>query len=127
MHDMAQVRTSAGRLCLLLLYVAGTSSAQPMLGLCTWNSFAMHINATLLTSVAQAMVTSGLAHKGYTMLAIDDGWGADQRDANGDIVADPERFPQGMAALGDTVHSLGLKLGLCTLSEWSKRESEQYD
>ena len=34
------------------------------------------------------------------------------RDSTGRIVADPVAFPQGMAALADYVHSLGLKFGL---------------
>ena len=34
------------------------------------------------------------------------------RDANGTIVADPQRFPSGMKALADYVHAKGLKFGL---------------
>ena len=33
------------------------------------------------------------------------------RDKNGNIVADPQRFPSGIKALGDYIHSLGLKFG----------------
>jgi alpha-galactosidase len=42
---------------------------------------------------------------------IDDCWQV-SRDANGVIIADPQRFPNGMKALADYVHGLGLKLGL---------------
>ena len=37
-----------------------------------------------------------------------------QRTANGTIVADPTRFPSGMRALSDYVHSKGLRFGLYT-------------
>jgi alpha-galactosidase len=42
---------------------------------------------------------------------IDDCWQID-RDASGNIIPDPKRFPSGMKALADYVHSKGLKFGL---------------
>jgi alpha-galactosidase len=42
---------------------------------------------------------------------IDDCWQV-SRDAHGDIVADPQRFPSGIKALADYVHSVGLKFGI---------------
>jgi len=44
---------------------------------------------------------------------LDDCW-AGPRDPNGSVTADPTRFPSGMKALADYVHSKGLKLGLYT-------------
>jgi hypothetical protein len=35
-----------------------------------------------------------------------------ERDANGRLVPEPERFPSGMSALGDYIHGKGLKLGI---------------
>lgn len=35
-----------------------------------------------------------------------------ERDANGDLQADPVKFPSGMKALGDYIHERGLKFGL---------------
>jgi alpha-galactosidase len=48
---------------------------------------------------------------GYRYVVIDDCWQV-SRDATGRIVADPVRFPSGMKALADSVHSKGLRFGL---------------
>ena len=39
-----------------------------------------------------------------------------ERSPNGTINVDPVRFPGGMKALIDYVHSKGLKFGICTSS-----------
>jgi len=43
---------------------------------------------------------------------VDDCWEAKERDADGNIVADPKKFPSGMKALGDYLHSKGFKFGI---------------
>ena len=48
---------------------------------------------------------------GYIYVNIDDCWQV-SRDASGNIVVDPQRFPHGMKAVGDYIHSLGLKFGV---------------
>ena len=58
------------------------------------------------------MVESGMRDAGYTYLVLDDGWMADKRDSNGKLVADPNKFPSGMKALGEYIHSKGLKYGI---------------
>eukprot|EP00027_Filamoeba_sp_ATCC50430_P015257 CAMPEP_0168565142 /NCGR_PEP_ID=MMETSP0413-20121227/13656_1 /TAXON_ID=136452 /ORGANISM="Filamoeba nolandi, Strain NC-AS-23-1" /LENGTH=400 /DNA_ID=CAMNT_0008596931 /DNA_START=26 /DNA_END=1228 /DNA_ORIENTATION=+ len=63
--------------------------------------------------IAEAMVKNGMKDLGYNYINLDDCWAGD-RDANGELTADPRRFPSGMKALADYVHSLGLKLGLYT-------------
>ena len=49
---------------------------------------------------------------GYDYVNIDDCWMAPSRDAAGNLVPDPTRFPDGIKAVADYVHSLGLKLGI---------------
>ena len=61
---------------------------------------------------AQALVSSGLARLGYNYINLDDCWMAPQRTADGELQADPTRFPHGIAWLADQLHSMGLKLGL---------------
>lgn len=56
-------------------------------------------NETMVRSVAAAFIRHGLAHKGYTLLELDDGWPAANRSASGAIVADPVLFPSGMKKL----------------------------
>jgi alpha-galactosidase len=48
---------------------------------------------------------------GYQYIVIDDCWQV-SRDATANIVADPQRFPNGIKAVADYVHSLGLKFGI---------------
>src|SRR6185437_13689274 len=61
---------------------------------------------------ADAMVSSGMKNAGYKYVNIDDCWEAPARDANGNLTTDPQRFPGGMKALADYVHSKGLKIGI---------------
>ena len=84
----------------------------PPMGWNSWNRFATSIDEELVRQIADAMVASGMRDAGYQYVNIDDGWQAPERDADGRIVPDPERFPGGMAALAEYVHGLDLKLGL---------------
>jgi alpha-galactosidase len=83
----------------------------PPMGWNSWNKFACNVNEQLIRELADAMVTSGMKDAGYVYLVIDDCWQID-RDAQGNILPDPQRFPSGMKALADYVHSRGLKFGL---------------
>lgn len=86
-------------------------SLTPAMGWNSWNEFACNVNEDLIKSMAGAMVESGMRDAGYVYLNIDDCWhGA--RDENGFIQADPNKFPSGMKALADYIHSKGLKLGI---------------
>jgi len=77
----------------------------------SWNKFGCDVSEKLIKSVADAMVSNGMRDAGYNYLVIDDCWQVD-RDADGNIVPDAKRFPSGMKALGDYVHSKGLKFGI---------------
>ena len=83
----------------------------PPMGWNSWNKFACNVSEKLIKEMADAMVTSGMRDAGYVYLVIDDCWQID-RDAQGNIQPDPQRFPSGMKALADYVHSKGLKFGL---------------
>ncbi|AXB58817.1 glycoside hydrolase family 27 protein [Flavobacterium fluviale] len=84
----------------------------PPMGWNSWNTFATNIDEKLVKETADIMVSSGLAAAGYNYIVLDDGWMTHERDANGDLVPDPEKFPNGMKSLIDYVHSKGLKFGL---------------
>src|SRR6266851_1784443 len=66
----------------------------------------------LIEQTARAMVTSGMKAAGYQYVNIDDCWLAAQRAADGQLQPNPATFPQGITAVADYVHSLGLKLGI---------------
>ncbi|CAM5280993.1 alpha-galactosidase [Streptomyces canarius] len=61
---------------------------------------------------ADAMVSSGMRDAGYRYVVVDDCWFDPQRDAAGNLRADPAKFPNGMRALGDYIHGKGLKFGI---------------
>ena len=87
---------------------------KPPLGWNSWNTFGNNISDSLIRESARAMVDSGLKDAGYEYIVIDDCWALRQRDENGRLVPDPEKFPEGMCALSDYIHSLGLKFGMYT-------------
>jgi alpha-galactosidase len=84
----------------------------PPMGWNSWNAFHCDVNASLIEATADAMVSSGMKAAGYVYVNIDDCWLLKQRGANGELVADPAKFPQGMKAVADYVHRKGLKLGI---------------
>jgi alpha-galactosidase len=83
----------------------------PPMGWNSWNKFGCNVSEQLIRSVADAMITSGLKDAGYQYVVIDDCWQV-SRDKDGNIVPDPQRFPSGIKALADYVHSKGLKFGI---------------
>ncbi|HWK10986.1 MAG TPA: alpha-galactosidase [Vicinamibacterales bacterium] len=83
----------------------------PPMGWNSWNRFQCDVSDALVRQTADAMVSSGMRDAGYRYIVIDDCWQV-SREANGTIVADPQRFPNGMKALADYVHSKGLRFGL---------------
>ena len=84
----------------------------PPMGWNDWNAFGCGVSESLVEQTAQAIVSSGLRDAGYRYVNIDDCWALPDRDANGNLVANPAKFPDGISALADYVHSLGLKLGI---------------
>jgi alpha-galactosidase len=86
-------------------------AATPPMGWNSWNKFGCNVSEDLIRQIADAMVKSGMKDAGYQYVVIDDCWQV-SRDKNGNIVADPQRFPSGIEALADYVHGLGLKFGI---------------
>ncbi len=84
----------------------------PPMGWNTWNTFASNINEALVMETADTMVKNGMRDAGYVYIVIDDCWSLHERDAAGNLVPDPQKFPSGMKALGDYLHARGLKFGI---------------
>lgn len=83
----------------------------PPMGWMTWNLFQGNINEQLIRETADAMVEGGFRDAGYKYIFIDDLWQGG-RDRHNNIIPDPVKFPHGIKALADYVHSKGLKLGI---------------
>lgn len=109
---------------------SGHSPAAPLppMGWNSWNKFHTKITEKIVRETADAMVASGMKEAGYEYIVIDDSWQYGRvprsyvsnvepragRDTNGELMADPERFPSGIKALADYVHGKGLKFGIYT-------------
>jgi hypothetical protein len=82
----------------------------PPMGWNSWNCWGLSVSTEKVKNSAQAMIDKGLVDHGWTYMNIDDGWEAESRDTKGRIVPNT-KFPD-MKALGDWLHSRGLKFGI---------------
>jgi alpha-galactosidase len=110
---------------IILLFLMVQTNAQkfagmaltPPMGWNSWNGFHCDVNEKLIREVADAIVASRMKDAGYQYVVIDDCWQG-ERDKDGFIQPDPDRFPSGMKALADYVHSKGLKFGIYSDAGW---------
>ena len=84
----------------------------PPMGWNSWNKIGCNVDEKTIRDIADAMVSSGMKDCGYKYIVIDDCWHDSTRDSQGFIRANPARFPSGIKALADYVHSKGLKFGI---------------
>src|SRR5689334_12869853 len=84
----------------------------PPMGWNDWNTFGCNINETVVRQTADALVANGMRDAGYRYVVVDDCWFNPNRDSAGNLQGDPTRFPSGMRALGDYLHSRGLLFGI---------------
>jgi alpha-galactosidase len=89
----------------------GMLAQTPPMGWNSWTYFTDDVSDQIIRATADAMVQNGMKAAGYTYILLDDFW-AGGRDSHNQLFADPKRFPGGMKALVDYVHSKGLKIGL---------------
>lgn len=101
------------------------ASPNPIRGISTWcvdsspsmfsdNCGADICNETMIQTMAQGLIHSGMKEAGYDLVLLDDCWAGPSRDSEGNLQANVTEFPNGMKPVVDYVHSLGLKLGLYT-------------
>jgi len=81
----------------------------PPMGWNSWNHFAEKVTDADIRAAADALVSTGMRAAGYVYVNVDDTWQG-KRDEHG-VLHSNERFPD-MKALGDYLHSKGLKFGL---------------
>ena len=82
----------------------------PPMGWNSWNCWALSVSQEKVMASAAALINKGLADYGYAYMNIDDAWEGEERTPEGYITAN-EKFPD-MKALGDWLHSNGLKFGI---------------
>lgn len=84
----------------------------PPMGWNSWNTFGWNISDELIRTTADFFVESGLKGAGYEYIVIDDCWSEKERDKDGRLVPDHNKFPNGIKPVADYVHSKGLKFGM---------------
>lgn len=116
-------------ICVFALSILTTASAldnglalTPPMGWLAWERYRCIVDCVaypndcvsekLFRRTADLLVSEGYAGVGYEYVIIDDCWLAQERDSQGRLQPDPKRFPNGIKALADYVHSLGLKFGI---------------
>ena len=87
-------------------------AATPPMGWNSWNAYNCNgLNETVVKSMADAFVTTGMKAVGYEYVNLDDCW-MDGRDANGKLKWNASKFPSGIPALAEYIHNKGLKIGI---------------
>ncbi|WP_427918186.1 NPCBM/NEW2 domain-containing protein [Streptomyces sp. cg40] len=96
--------------------LADGQALTPPMGFNNWNSThcRAEFNESMVEGIADLFVAKGLKAAGYQYVNLDDCWALPSRDADGQLVPDPVRFPHGIKAVADYVHAKGLKLGIYT-------------
>jgi alpha-galactosidase len=87
----------------------------PPMGFNSWYAYNINVSESIVEGIADQMATNGMLAAGYQYINLDDGW-AGYRDTNGVMVANTNRFPDGIKALADYVHGKGFKFGLYTVA-----------
>lgn len=114
-----------GVLCSVCVLTDGLNNGlalTPPMGWLTWERFRCNTNCAkdpdncisewLIKAMADRLVEDGYAAAGYKYITIDDCWPEPERDKDGRLQPDHKRFPSGIKALADYVHSKGLKFGI---------------
>jgi len=100
---------------LLLSFSFYAANAQkvktPTMGWCSWYQYDVHISEDAIRTQAAALKASGLYEAGYNFVNIDDGY-FEGRAPEGKLLYDTVKFPHGMKAMVDYIHSLGMKAGI---------------
>ncbi|CAF9938740.1 MAG: hypothetical protein ALECFALPRED_007831 [Alectoria fallacina] len=115
--SFTRLATTAALLPLALrASAAGTSSYNglaltPAMGWDNWNAFGCKISEELILTTAQKIVELGLRDLGYYYIILDDCW-SNGRTSNGTLQANATKFPDGIPAVAEKIHDMGLGWGM---------------
>ncbi|XP_025407951.1 alpha-N-acetylgalactosaminidase-like [Sipha flava] len=121
-HSMIKICLSLLFICKISLALDNGLALTPPMGWLAWQRFRCNIDCSnfpdecisekLFITTADLLVSEGYDKFGYNYVVIDDCWMQTNRTADGKLQADKKRFPNGIKALADYVHSKGLKFGI---------------
>ena len=89
----------------------GMLALTPPLGWNSWNAFRESVSDDKIRMMADNMVSSGLAARGYTYVNVDSCWQSSERGGEYSAIKPNNKFPD-MKALSSYVHAKGLKFGI---------------
>ena len=93
------------------LALGNGQAVTPPMGWNDWNAYACNVSEQLVEQTALTMHNDGMQAAGYQYVNIDDCWMSSSALKRA-LVANPAKFPDGIAAVASYMHSLGLKLGI---------------
>ena len=105
---------------------AAVLAPTPYMGWNTYYGVGGHFNEATIKSVADSLISSGLAGAGYKIVWLDYGWATGARDSNGNLVVDASQWPDGMSGLTSWLHAQGLYAGIYTAVFLSSRYSGRF-
>ncbi|MBF0199584.1 MAG: NPCBM/NEW2 domain-containing protein, partial [Planctomycetes bacterium] len=95
----------------LTLRVGNQVCLTPPMGWNSWYCWSESVSSEKVKSIAKGFVDKGLIDYGWTYINIDDCWGGPKRGGKFNALMGNERF-QDMKGLCDSIHDMGLKVGL---------------
>ncbi|MGD0912165.1 MAG: glycoside hydrolase family 27 protein [Terracidiphilus sp.] len=111
----------AGPILILVTAFANASASEselaatPPMGWANWNSLGCKYDEGTIRAMADRLVSTGMRDVGYRYLIIQECIvPAGHRAADGTLIPDPAKFPNGIPALVAYIHSKGLKAGIYT-------------
>jgi alpha-galactosidase len=86
----------------------------PYMGWNTYYGVGGVFDETTIKSVAESLISTGMAQAGYKIVWFDFGWATGARDANGNLVVNSTQWPDGMSGVTSWLHAQGLLAGIYT-------------
>jgi alpha-galactosidase len=87
-------------------------ASRPPMGWDSWYADRCAVTQNEILAAGRALVSSGLAARGYDYVVLDDCWMARNRAADGSLIWNRATFPRGIPWLARQIHGMGLKFGL---------------
>jgi len=105
----------------------------PPMGYSSWMDTSSAISEARIKDIANGLIRTGLAGKGYIHVNVDEGWLAGRDPKTKMIISNSTSFPSGMKGLGDWIHAQRvpqtgkyLKYGLYTSRGTCQCSTSQY-
>ena len=89
-------------------------AATPYMGWNTYYGVGGVFDQRTIISVARSLIDRGLARAGYRIVWLDFGWASGKRNPSGQLVVDPNQWPDGLSWLTGWLHAHGLLAGIYT-------------